>query len=514
MLFNSYGFLLVFLPLALAGFWLVSAWLGRQAGVYFLIVASGAFYAAWNPPDVWVIVISILANYGAGQLMVSQPTVTRRKFVLGAAIAANLCYLAWFKYAAFLAQNFSTLWGRPITLAHIALPLGISFFTFQQITYLVDIFRSRSHGWKFRDYVNCVTFFPHLIAGPIVHYREILPQFKDAGAYRPSWNNMAVGISLLAMGLTKKVLIADNIAPFADEVFGLSARGTVTFLDAWFGVLAFTFQIYFDFSGYSDMAIGLARMFGIVLPMNFNSPYKAASIIDFWRRWHITLSRLLRDYLYIPLGGNRKGRVRRYANLMATMLIGGLWHGAGWTFVLWGGLHGLYLGVNHAALALRRSLGLSGTRGRVWQWTARLVTFLAVVWAWVPFRAPDFAATLNVWKGLIGLNGLVLPQVQFDRFAHLLAPLHPVAGFTAEPWGPRQAAIILLLWLMVWMLPNSADVMNRARPVLETEGQLPQVLPAWMSWRPSLGWSLLLFVGTVITFVLMARPSQFVYFQF
>ena len=513
MLFNSYGFLLIFLPLALAGFWLTSAWLGRQAGLYFLILASGVFYAAWNPPDVWVIVVSILANYGAGRLMTAQPTQLRRKWVLGLAVAANLAYLAWFKYAAFLASNMTVLWGRPVAISHIALPLGISFFTFQQITYLVDIHRSRSHGWSFRDYVNCVTFFPHLIAGPIVHYREILPQFNDPRAYRPSWSNMAVGTSLLAMGLIKKILIADNISPLADAVFVLSAHGRVTFLDAWFGALAFTFQIYFDFSGYSDMAIGLARMFGIVLPMNFNSPYKAANIIDFWRRWHITLSRLLRDYLYVPLGGNRKGRLRRYANLMATMLIGGLWHGAAWTFVMWGGLHGFYLMVNHGVRALKKAAGITAS-GAGWVWPARIVTFLAVVWAWVPFRAPGFDATWNVWKGLLGLNGLVLPPVQFERFGHLLRPLHAISGFTTQPWGPRQAGSILILVLWVWLLPNTADILNRARPVLETEGMLPARLPGWASWRPNLAWSLLLFAGTVVAFALMVRPSQFVYFQF
>ena len=264
------------------------------------------------------------------------------------AIAANLALLAYYKYAIFFVANAQRLIGHVGPLPEIVLPLGISFFTFTQIAFLVDAHRGLAREYSFTHYTLFVTYFPHLIAGPILHHREMMPQFDRRSTYTLDWDNVAVGLTMFIIGLFKKTVIADDMAAFASPAFDAAAGGTqLTLLEAWGAALAYTFQIYFDFSGYTDMALGASRMFGIVLPLNFRSPYKAANIIDFWRRWHITLSRFLRDYVYIPLGGNRKTVPRRYENLLLTMLVGGLWHGAGWTFVFWGALHGIYLVVNH-----------------------------------------------------------------------------------------------------------------------------------------------------------------------
>ena len=291
------------------------------------------------------------------------------------------------------------------------LPLGISFFTFQKIAYLVDAYRGEVRAGGFLSFALFVTFFPQLIAGPIVHHSEVIPQFGQKSTYRPNLDNLSMGIGIFVLGLAKKTVLADSIATYATPVFRAAQAGAdPTLFEAWGGALAYTFQLYFDFSGYSDMAIGLALMFNIRLPINFNSPYKATNIIDFWRRWHITLSRFLRDYLYIPLGGNRHGVARRYANLMLTMLLGGLWHGAGWTFIVWGGLHGIFLVINHFWHALGvGSATTSGARPGSDGSAARTITFLAVMVAWVFFRAEDFDAATRILAGMAGLNGVQLP---------------------------------------------------------------------------------------------------------
>ena len=277
-----------------------------------------------------------------------------------------------------------------------------------QIAFLVDAHRGLAREYSFTHYTLFVTYFPHLIAGPILHHREMMPQFDRRSTYTLDWDNVAVGLTMFIIGLFKKTVIADDMAAFASPAFDAAAGGTqLTLLEAWGAALAYTFQIYFDFSGYTDMALGASRMFGIVLPLNFRSPYKAANIIDFWRRWHITLSRFLRDYVYIPLGGNRKSVPRRYENLLLTMLIGGLWHGAGWTFVFWGALHGIYLVINHGWRSLRRRFDTAAPPGA--RALATLTTFVAVVVAWVFFRASDFTSAVSIIAGMAGQNGVVLP---------------------------------------------------------------------------------------------------------
>ena len=350
MLFNSYEFIFLFLPIVLLGFHLIGKQGHHRVAIAWLVGASLFFYGWWNPAYLLLMLFSVLFNYSVG---VSLSNTSGRKLlsktILTIGVSVNLAILGYFKYANFFVDNLNALSGTNLILNEVILPLAISFFTFQQIAYLVDAYRGKTKEYNFLHYCLFVTFFPQLIAGPIVHHKEMLPQFAKDAVYKLRSKHLAIGITIFALGLFKKVVLADGVSVYATPVFNAAEAGVMlTFFEAWGGALAYTFQLYFDFSGYSDMAIGIARMFGIRLPLNFNSPYKATSIIDFWRRWHITLSRFLRDYLYIPLGGSRKGRVRRYINLMTTMILGGLWHGAGWTFLLWGALHGFYLMINHA----------------------------------------------------------------------------------------------------------------------------------------------------------------------
>jgi alginate O-acetyltransferase complex protein AlgI len=318
----------------------------------------------------------------------------------------------YYKYFSFVSGNINLLFDNSSVVDAVILPLGIFFFTFQQISYLVDASEGKIRDKNFLHYGLFVSFFPQLIAGPIVHHSEILPQFVKGGMLGKLSGNIVVGTMIFSIGLAKKVIIADNVAEFANPVFQAAELGvSLTFFEAWFGTFAYTFQLYYDFSGYSDMAVGLAWMFGIHLPLNFNSPYKAASIIDFWRRWHMTLSRFLKDYLYIPLGGNRKGRWWRAVNIMITMLLGGLWHGAGWTFVAWGALHGALILLNHIWRMPWRVPGSAGRRrSRLALVLSRIITFLAVAVAWVFFRADSFEGASAVLSAMFGGNGISLPS--------------------------------------------------------------------------------------------------------
>src|SRR5580698_7168831 len=342
-------------------------WSSKPAG------AALFFYGAWRPVYLVLLLASVAVNFGLG-LRMEDPLRRRRIGTLG--VALNLALLCYFKYTNFLFDSLTTLTGTPLPFVNVILPLGISFFTFQQIAYLVDVMRGARVERDIVSYTLFVSFFPHLIAGPLVHHAEMIPQFKRGRTGRSSVL-AARGLAIFAAGLFKKVVIADNLAQFVSPVFAhLDAGGGVSTPWAWLATSAYTLQIYFDSSGYSDMAVGLALLFGIRLPVNFRSPYKATSIVDFWRRWHITLSRFLRDYLYIPLGGNRLGEIRRYLNLLVTMLLGGLWHGAGWNFLIWGGLHGFYLCINHLWQAWRGARASeSGLFAKGISWA---ITFAAV----------------------------------------------------------------------------------------------------------------------------------------
>ena len=373
----------------------------------------------------------------------------------------------------------------------IILPIGISFYTFTQIAFLVDAWGGEAEEYDPVHYALFVTYFPHLVAGPILHHKEMMPQFKALSPARLRTDDLAVGLTIFIIGLFKKVVLADGVARFVPYAFAPDTPPDL--VGAWTGVLAYTLQLYFDFSGYSDMAIGLSRMFGVDLPLNFASPYKATSIIEFWRRWHITLSRFLRAYLYIPLGGNRQGSGRRYANLLATMLLGGLWHGAGWTFVLWGALHGAYLAANHLWREVKTRLGLfGGPTTRLRLVVAGGVTFIAVVVAWVPFRAASLAQAGEVLAGMAGMNGLALP-----------APLDE--GSVALAW-----AWILGLLAITWLAPNTQEIMARYLPQMRDATGATGLL----GWRLDLRYAALAAIAAVIALGHLGNVSEFIYFQF
>lgn len=431
MLFNSYPFILLFLPLVLAGYF----WLGRRsnlAPVIWLAGASLAFYAIGNWQFAGLLLLSIAFNYGVGHLLiVAKLGPSRRRAALALGVAGDLLVLGIFKYAGFAVDNINALFGSHAAV-HILLPVGISFYTFTQIAFLVDAYRGRVAAYALPHYALFVTYFPHLIAGPILHHKDMIPQFEREETKHPDAHLILCGVIIFAIGLFKKTCLADGIQPLVALAF--EARSP-SFDQAWCGALAYTFQLYFDFSGYSDMAIGISLMFGIFLPVNFNSPYKASSIVEFWRRWHMTLSQFLRDYLYIPLGGNRRGRVLRYVNLMITMLLGGLWHGAAWTFVVWGALHGAYLCVNHAFNALVPTVPSALARpARI---AGAALTFLAVVVAWVFFRAESVAWALRVLRAMADPANIVFGR---DEIAALV--------------------LVSIYAMLVWLAPNTQTIMG------------------------------------------------------
>lgn len=418
MLFNSLEFI-IFLAVVVLTFFLLGHFVGRKAALSFLVAASLVFYGWWNPAYLMLFGASIAGNFSLGRAIENAHREGRAKTAWHLAVfgvAANLAVLGYFKYADFFITNLNML-GADISVLHVILPLAISFFTFQQIAYIADVHQGRVEEHGLLEYALFVSFFPQLIAGPIVHHGEMMPQFKARAFQHFHIDHLVGGLAVFFLGLFKKLVIADAFGVHANRAFEAAHGGAVlSLLEAWSGGLSYTLQLYFDFSGYSDMAIGLALIFGIRLPVNFAAPLRAASIIDFWKRWHMTLSRFLRDYVYIPLGGNRMGRARRYVNLMATMLLGGLWHGAAWTFVVWGGLHGVFLVVNHAWRAAWRGLRWAPPAPVVWLGCATgwILTFTCVVVGFVFFRAESLGTAIEMLKGMAGMNGTVLPQALLE----------------------------------------------------------------------------------------------------
>jgi alginate O-acetyltransferase complex protein AlgI len=480
MLFNSYQFIFLFLPIALIGYFALGRF-GNLAAVIWLALASLVFYSASNWQFVLLLLLlaSVAFNYAIGLLLITnRQRIVPRFTVLTIGVAADLLVLGYFKYAGFLAANLDAIFSTGLTL-DILLPVGISFYTFTQIAFLVDAYRGNVARYALPHYALFVTYFPHLIAGPILHHRDMIPQFERAEAKRPDAHLILCGLIIFAIGLFKKTCLADGIQPLVAPAFG---GNTPLFDQAWIGALAYTFQLYFDFSGYSDMAIGISLMFGIFLPLNFNSPYKATSIVDFWRRWHMTLSQFLRDYLYIPLGGNRHGRTLRYVNLMITMVLGGLWHGAAWTFVAWGALHGAYLCINHAwnNFGPRIALRFEGAANAA----AFILTFLSVVVAWVFFRADSISSAVYV------LSRMADPtQIAFGRgeMVHIVF----IIGYAA----------------IAWLAPNTQAIMgydHKNRTVGEALG-------AWQR-RPMFLYA----TAAVLAFGILGiqQHSEFIYFRF
>lgn len=444
MLFNSYVFLFAFFPTVLAVYFLIGS-THRSAALFWLAAASIFFYGWWDLTALPILLASIAFNFAISRWLIRHRSV----IILWLGICANIGLLVYYKY---LPES-------------ISLPIGISFFTFTQLAYLVDCYRDRGTGRGLLDYVLFVTYFPHLIAGPILHHAQMMPQFARRGVHKLNLENLSMGLTLLSLGLIKKVLIADPMQPAVASVF--DGTGEVGLITAWLATLAYTMQIYFDFSGYTDMALGISKCFNIDLPINFVSPYQATSIIDFWRRWHISLSNFLRDYIYIPLGGNREGDLRRYTNILMTMLIGGLWHGGQWTFILWGAVHGMLILLNHI---WRDHFALKRWRG---SWP---MTFILVAVAWILFRAPTLPRALEIFAGLINIDHL-----------------------GTNPLSRISSVVLSVACGLAWFAPNGYKEISRA----QFGGRRAN---HWLAYAAGIGLSL-----SVLS---LNKLSPFLYFRF
>jgi D-alanyl-lipoteichoic acid acyltransferase DltB (MBOAT superfamily) len=482
MLFNSYEFIFAFLPLT---FFIYFFLLNKRLIIGakgFLVFASLFFYSWWNIAYLPLILVSMLFNYVVGNsLNKRSQSKVNPKTLLIIGIIANLSLLGYFKYADFFIENFNGISGANIQPLNLLLPLAISFFTFQQIAYLVDSYKGLTKEYDFLNYALFVTFFPQLIAGPIVHHKEMMPQFASTYNLVKKYKNIALGLFIFSIGLFKKVVIADTFAVWTTN--GFDNAVTLNLIEAWATSLSYTFQLYFDFSGYTDMAIGAALLFNIKLPINFNSPYKALNIQDFWRRWHITLSRFLRDYVYIPLGGNKISSFRTYSNLLATFVIGGLWHGAGWTFVFWGFLHGV-------ALIIHRAWSNLGFK--MWTWLAWFITFNFVNIAWVFFRAKEWDDALKV-LGAMFTGEIVLP----NKYAEKLSFFHDVTF--GEVFFHIEGRSELTFWLIagfiiILLFKNSSQYFVRFK----------------VNWY----FGILFFIFILSGILNLTKVSEFLYFNF
>lgn len=486
MLFNSFQFIFALLPLAFfIYFYLLRKRLVVGAKAY-LVFVSLFFYSWWNVAYLPIILSSMLFNYALGNSLNGNFKKIRihKKSLMLIGITANLALLGYFKYSDFFIENYNLVFDETVPLMHLALPLAISFFTFQQIAYLVDSNRGETAEYDFLNYSLFVSFFPQLIAGPIVHHSEMMPQFASRWNLVKNYKNIATGLFIFSIGLFKKVVIADSFAVWATNGFDVAEQ--LSLIAAWITSLSYAFQLYFDFSGYTDMAMGAALLFNIKLPINFNSPYKATSIQDFWRRWHMTLSRFLKDYVYIPLGGNRKGELRIYTNLFTTFLLGGIWHGAGWTFLFWGALHGLALAVHR----LWHELGYKMNRILAW-----FITFNFVNIGWVFFRAKEWEDAIKVLKGMFGMTGISLPGALAAKLAFLNQYGVEFGGFVSAIEGD--------LFTPVWIVAGFVLV-------LCFKNSIEQSSAFKLSYK-SVCFSSVLFVYAVLS---MNRISEFLYFDF
>ena len=494
MLFNSYIFVLAFLPLALAGFFTAARFGPRAAGLW-LIAASLTFYGWWNPAFVPLLLTSVAANWLAGELIHRLADRPRAQTItLTTVIAANIAALIYYKYLAAMLGFLRIDFASPV------LPLGISFFTFTQIGYLLDRRGALVRDSSPLNYTLFVTFFPHLIAGPIVHNREIMPQFADPATYRFNPHNLAVGLSIFVIGLVKKCLLADPVS--AAVAPGFAQPEALTAFAAWHVALAYSLQLYFDFSGYSDMAIGLARMFNVRFPLNFNSPYKARSVVEYWQRWHMTLTRYLNLYLYdpialavtrrrvahgLPTGRQAQATVRGFAHMvllptLVTLALAGIWHGSGLTFLVFGLLHASYIAINQAwRIAHPRQIPAA---------PAILLTYLAVLLGAIVFRAPTLGAAWHLLASMLGANGVA---VAIDAHA------------------ARDILMLAALYLIVWGAPNTQQIMRAWEPALGRiqPGPLPRLV-----WQPTLNWAMAIGCAATLGLLAIGGTGEFLYFQF
>ncbi len=461
MVFSSYIFLFFFLPVALAGYYALSKWSGRKVSRIFLVCMCGLFYGWFNIDYLWILIISILFNYFLSMIL-SGTNGAGRKWLYILGIAGNLGLLGYFKYYDFFIFNINFIFESDFLLKNILLPLGISFFTFQQISYLHEIYSGKlSKNYSFTDYTLFVAFFPQLIAGPIVMPEEMMSQFAKEDSHRFQPENFAPGLWLFAAGLAKKTILADTFAVWADDRFALEALSSP---EAWQATFGYMLQIYFDFSGYCDMAMGIGLMYNVRLPLNFDMPYQASNIQDFWKRWHITLGRFLASFVYFPLGGSRSGQARTLVNLFLTFLVSGIWHGAGWLFILWGALHG-------AAIVLHR-IWWDILHFRMPVWCGRILTFIFVMLAWVLFRAETLEQAKTMYGALfkINISDFIVYFSDFSAFESFLVfwgtlgllflPLS--AARLAEKFKPNLLNGILTIFLIV----SSIFMLTRESPFI------------------------------------------------
>jgi alginate O-acetyltransferase complex protein AlgI len=545
MLFNTYEFIFAFLPATLACFYAIGI-VSQTWALRWIIFVSLLFYAWWRPLNVLLIAPSILINFALARTLQrlgedeKRSQVSRLVLLLG--LAFNVAFLGYFKYSDFGRSVIHDVFGANVVLTHVILPLGISFITFQKIAFLIDVHAKRVKSFTLQDYCLFVLFFPQLIAGPIVHYREMMPQFHGASC-RFDKENFAVGLTLLSFGLFKKVVIADHIAPFVTPIYEQAASGSaISLILAWAAAVGFTLQIYFDFSGYTDMALGLARFFGVRLPQNFNSPLQASSIIDFWMRWHMTLTRFLTAYIYNPLAlwstrrrlasgrpglGGRSTTIGAFTYLLMfplllTMLVSGLWHGAGYGFIVWGLLHGFFLTINHAWRLIRPQIW-SDTRSyeRFMQPFGQLLTFIVVAVAMLFFRSPTITSALDLVKGLVGKNGVALPQAIYDHLGPLASWLHRVGVTTVAPelWNGeefgRMAVWIIASLLIALACPNSLQILARYEPALGVKPS-PMYIAGRrvVEWNPSVPWAFGVSIMAAMAILSLHGRSEFLYWQF
>lgn len=477
MLFNSYVFILAFLPITLLGYFGLGKLSKGNINKAWLVLCSIFFYGYFNPSYLPIILVSICANYALSQGMLRITAKPLRIVLLALGICLNLGALGYYKYYDFFASNINAAFGTSFTLLNLVLPLGISFFTFQQLSYVIDSYNKTVPPYNFIDYSLFVTFFPQLIAGPIVLHSEVVPQFADTKNRRFNAENFGAGLYAFAMGLGKKVLIADTFAQIVDKGFVPDFAYLNTSV-AWLLALAYCFQLYFDFSGYCDMAVGLGKMFNINIPQNFNSPYKALNIKEFWQRWHMTLSRFFTMYIYFPLGGSRKGLLRTCLNLMIVFIVSGFWHGAGWLFLFWGFLHGV------ASVLYRLFQKRYDALHPALQW---LLTFMFLTVTWVFFRATSWEMAINIVRNMFTMDFGIVELWFFDPFK---LPMNLFPGY---------GRILGLLWYM-----GALFICLGSRNVYEKT----------IDFRPTPWRSIATVLVLVYSILSLSGVSAFLYFNF
>jgi len=534
MLFNSYIFIFFFLPITLSLVFLAARVGQHKIALTVLIIASLFFYGWWNPFYLPLIIISVLFNFLLGRV------IYKNRILLFIGLTFNLGLIAYFKYANFFVDNLNIALQSNIYLERIILPLAISFFTFQQIAFLVDSYRGNSEKYHFLHYCLFVTFFPQLIAGPIVQHKEIMPQFLKSSFLKASYKNLVIGASFFSLGLFKKIVFADSMAIYASATFDAAEAGAIlTIFEAWLGSLAYTMQLYFDFSGYSDMALGLATIFGIKLPVNFFSPYKATNIADFWRRWHITLSRMIREYLWDPISllMTRKAIISKYGvsmffittSLAPTIFVFfwiGLWHGAGWNFIIFGLLHGSYITAFNLWTQLKQRYFRLRiiTNKIIATFLARTLTFLCVIWGWVFFRAETFDGAKSILSSMFGFNGISLSS-SFERHIKLSEETLKNTGVVFDGMFSNGVmgndpffSIMAILFLIsfCYVMPNCVQIFSKYQPFIHTydfQSSNP-ALYKLILWRPTITWIMISSLIFTCAILALSNETEFLYFQF